>query len=725
MIAQLWVDAALNKAVCPLILITSTNVKAVENVLDSFAKIGSKIGHQRWIPYNGGFGLFMASASRETKFPTCTSDTHPFMEHESAEAVASAQNSYLSNASTHFSKRWDSVEEVVEALHGELKEYQEALKNIINARYAIFSATGNDTKTGAITICARYSSQYESEAKAEQALIESANADITLNKESIRAAEAEYETVRATIDAAEHDWSEYLSTSPLWLDLLSFLPPILRRRNARDRVFLLKNPLTAEINNRQDDVAGHFQSRRKKVFFDAKFRQAKLSKDLARAEAQKASAVERFNTAQQGQTQIKKLLKNWQAALGIKYQQMNDVSLVALNDKLDTTIRARMFCLTDHYWSGMWLIEMQERLATQAVDSKGVNKLEKKYRRFAKLSPCLVSNFHMAPAFFTAWQGEDKPLWNIIDLLVVDEAGQVSPDVGACMFALAKRALVVGDIYQIEPVWNTGEATDRANATKFGFTARSDDPRYDELSIAGYTSAQGNLMKIAGRGCSVQKHNDVRGLLLTEHRRCVPELIDYCNVLVYGGRLQPLRPALDPTTRLLPTFGTLDVRGKDKTVGSSRQNHEEAVAIIEWLMNNRERIENHYRDKDPSEKVPLWKSVGIVTPFSTQASLIESLLRKKMPDLAQTKTKLTVGTVHALQGAERDIVIFSPTYGQGYRGGMFFDKSPNMLNVAISRAKDSFLVIGNLALFDQTKKSKPSGLLATYLSAPKISGSLT
>lgn len=714
-VAQLWVDAALQKVACPLIVVTSTNVKAVENVLESFGKIGSKIGHQRWLPYDGGFGLFMASASRETKFPTCTSDTHPFVEQETTEAVASARKRYLGHASAYFGKEQNSVEAVVEALHAELKDYHKTLQTIVKARYAIFSATGNDTKTGAVTLCTRFMSQYEREAAAEQAIIESADAVIAQNKKQSKAVEANYEAVRAKIDATERRWSEYLATSPLWLDLLSFLSPVLRRRNARDRAFLLSNPLTAEMNNRQEDITGHFRSLSKKALTYKQAELAKLAADLAHAEEQKASAVARLNTAKQGDARIKRLLKNWRDSLGTKHEPMADVSLVAMNDKLDTAIRASMFCVADRYWSGMWLLEMQERLDKQITDTKGRSKLEAKYRRFAKLSPCLVSNFHMAPAFFTAWQGEDMPLWNTIDLLVVDEAGQVSPDVGAGMFALAKRALVVGDIYQIEPVWNTGEATDRANAVKFGLTARTDDPRYDKLTIAGYTAAQGNLMKIAGRGCAIQKYDDVRGLLLTEHRRCVPELVAYCNELVYAGRLQPLRPALDPATRLLPVFGRLDVQGRDKKVGTSRQNYDEAAAIVAWLQDNRARIENHYRDKETGEMVPLWKSVGIVTPFSTQANQIERLLRKEMPDLARKNTKLTVGTVHALQGAERDIVIFSPTYGQGYNGGMFFDKSPNMLNVAVSRAKDSFLVIGNLALFDQTKKSKPSGLLATYL----------
>ena len=100
----------------------------------------------------------------------------------------------------------------------------------------------------------------------------------------------------------------------------------------------------------------------------------------------------------------------------------------------------------------------------------------------------------------------------------------------------------------------------------------------------------------------------------------------------------------------------------------------------------------------------------MVTPFAAQAGLINSLLRRELGKDAG----ITVGTVHALQGAERAIVLFSPTYGT-VPLDPFYDQAPNMLNVAVSRAKDSFVVIGNLALFDATKPGTPSGLLAGYL----------
>lgn len=56
---------------------------------------------------------------------------------------------------------------------------------------------------------------------------------------------------------------------------------------------------------------------------------------------------------------------------------------------------------------------------------------------------------------------------------------------------------------------------------------------------------------------------------------------------------------------------------------------------------------------------------------------------------------IKLGTVHALQGAERSIVIFSMVYGPNEVGNMFFDSGVNLLNVAVSRAKDSFIVFTN------------------------------
>jgi superfamily I DNA and/or RNA helicase len=72
--------------------------------------------------------------------------------------------------------------------------------------------------------------------------------------------------------------------------------------------------------------------------------------------------------------------------------------------------------------------------------------------------------------------------------------------------------------------------------------------------------------------------------------------------------------------------------------------------------------------------------------------------------------EMTVGTVHSLQGAERLLVIFSPTYSKDSDGG-FMDRSPSMLNVAASRAKDNFLVFGDMAISILRTKVHPADCL--------------
>ncbi|HCN0199932.1 TPA: DNA helicase, partial [Escherichia coli] len=148
--------------------------------------------------------------------------------------------------------------------------------------------------------------------------------------------------------------------------------------------------------------------------------------------------------------------------------------------------------------------------------------------------------------------------------------------------------------------------------------------------------------------------------------------------------------------------------GKGELASSgSRYNLLEAETIAAWLAENQQNIEAHYGKS-------LHEVVGIVTPFSAQVSTIKQALGKQGISTGTNEKSLTVGTVHSLQGAERAIVIFSPVYSKHEDGG-FIDSDNSMLNVAVSRAKDSFLVFGDMDLFEIQPPSSARGLLAKYL----------
>lgn len=133
----------------------------------------------------------------------------------------------------------------------------------------------------------------------------------------------------------------------------------------------------------------------------------------------------------------------------------------------------------------------------------------------------------------------------------------------------------------------------------------------------------------------------------------------------------------------------------------------EAETIAAWVMENKEKIENDYHKS-------IYEVIGVVTPFSAQVASIRQAFEKLGLWNASDENGITIGTVHSLQGAERAIVIFSPVYSKHEDGG-FIDSDNSMLNVAISRAKDSFLVFGDMDLFEVQPPSSPRGLLAKYL----------
>lgn len=70
--------------------------------------------------------------------------------------------------------------------------------------------------------------------------------------------------------------------------------------------------------------------------------------------------------------------------------------------------------------------------------------------------------------------------------------------------------------------------------------------------------------------------------------------------------------------------------------------------------------------------------------------------------------------MHALQGAERKVIIFSQVYSR-HADGQFIDSDPAMLNVAVSRAKDSFLVFGDLDVLSSAARGTPRRLLNDFL----------
>lgn len=391
-------------------------------------------------------------------------------------------------------------------------------------------------------------------------------------------------------------------------------------------------------------------------------------------------------------------------------------------DEIDISLRHKAFLLSTHYWEARWLEATKNALENETEKGTGERVISEKWKRRAMLTPCFVATFYMAPTHFvySQYQGENEagnpifeylPLYNFLDLLIIDEAGQVTPEVSIPVFALAQKAIVVGDLKQIEPIWSIPPKIDLGNLIKDHII--TEPTQSDYLNDIGFLASSGSIMKMAQNACEhettlVAKKES--GLILLEHRRCNDEIISFCNELAYGGILRPMK-GLASEDQLFPSMTAYHIEGVSERKFNSRRNLNEVKAIISWINEHKEAIQNTYN-------VTSVESVlGIITPFASQ----KSELAKMLSDTGFKVNDIKLGTVHALQGAERSIVLFSSVYSHDDEGVLFFDKDnkPNMLNVAVSRAKDSFILFGDTRIFDATKNT-PSGVLKKHLNIVEV-----
>lgn len=394
------------------------------------------------------------------------------------------------------------------------------------------------------------------------------------------------------------------------------------------------------------------------------------------------------------------------------------------DSKADTDSRFELFQAAVHYWEGRWLLE-QIQLTGCKLDERSLLP----WRRLAMLTPCMATTLHSGPKQFTDNNGE--PLWNSIDLLIVDESGQVLPALAGGLLALAKRAVFVGDVYQLQPISKMSMWVDKGDAEKAELV--EDDENYEALvkqSLWTCADQKGTMPSAmrraqirswwsepAGKDAESKKENKVRGLWLREHHRCVESIAQYAKDLIYKDCLEPKRPDEGVKEHPWPIWGFAHVIGneeKGKGFGVSRCNPIEAEAIAAWLAEHCEELKKVYG------KESLAEIVAITTPFRAQAETLQRVLREEKRLGSDVAEKMKVGTVHVLQGAERPIVIFSPVVVSAKNMDTpFFEKTVEMLNVAVTRAKDHFWVFGDIHVFTafkcDPKSPSPSGQLARFL----------
>ncbi len=257
----------------------------------------------------------------------------------------------------------------------------------------------------------------------------------------------------------------------------------------------------------------------------------------------------------------------------------------------------------------------------------------------------------------------------IFDLLIIDEASQCTLTNILPLIYRAKRIAIIGDTNQLPAISNISAGKELTLASKHGISKW--------LDLLGHNN--NNVFKI-GMHCLPRGRAEIISLI--EHYRSHPLIIGFSNHYIYQKRLRLKKELLQDNAQSAKSgiFG-INVSGVcDRgSGGKSWINPNEIKVICELVQ--------EFQNKDHFSHL----NIGIVSPFSAQIKEIQ----KKLNELDLTNN-ISVGTAHAFQGDERDIIIFSPVIAGGMRkGAIKFANSPNLINVAMTRAREALFVVGD------------------------------
>lgn len=282
-----------------------------------------------------------------------------------------------------------------------------------------------------------------------------------------------------------------------------------------------------------------------------------------------------------------------------------------------------------------------------------------------KLKPCLLMSPLSVAQYLDAGFAQ-------FDLVVFDEASQIPVWDAVGAIARGKQLVVVGDPKQLPPT---------------NFFNKSSDSDPDGTSPDQVDDLESILDECLGAG--------MNRLSLKWHYRSRHEsLITFSNVNYYDSRLVtfPSPVTDDIAVRFERVHGVYDR-------GGSRTNRAEAEAIVKG-------IEQHFLSADKKDL-----TLGVVTFNQPQQDLIETLLdarRNASPALdraiaASVREPLFIKNLENVQGDERDVILFSITYGKDAAGKMLMNFGPlngegghRRLNVAISRAREGVVIYSSL-----------------------------
>ena len=285
-------------------------------------------------------------------------------------------------------------------------------------------------------------------------------------------------------------------------------------------------------------------------------------------------------------------------------------------------------------------IILTEDKETQAIsfakylsDSENIKKLQ-------KIFPIIATTCISAHRL-----GKPEPLF---DMTIIDEASQCNTAISLVPIIRGESLMLVGDPQQLNPVIVLDEMTNQKLKKRYNV---SDDYDYRKNSIYKTYLA-----------CDAVSDE----ILLHNHYRCHKQIIEFNNKKYYNSKLHVMTESKEAQPLIY-----VNVQNDEADYKNTAPS--EASEIIKYAAANKD------------------KSIGVITPFVNQKNLIEKMLK------SENLSNVTCGTVHAFQGDEKDVVLFSTAITNQTKAGTYewLKNNKELINVATSRAKEKLIVLSN------------------------------
>lgn len=276
------------------------------------------------------------------------------------------------------------------------------------------------------------------------------------------------------------------------------------------------------------------------------------------------------------------------------------------------------------------------------------------------------------------------------DLVIVDEASQLGIE-SLFLFFIAKKIIVVGDDQQISPA-GVGVADSSIAGLQQHFL--------EGLPHQHALSPQSSLYANA-------KIRFNQNIVLREHFRCMPEIIQFSNDLCYASNGTPLDPLrADSSVQLAPLVVRHVADGYREGGPQRAQNRPEADALVAQLCACIE--DERYKGM----------TMGVISlQGEAQARLIEDKLHQVLEPEVIHERKIICGDAYAFQGDERHVIFLSMVAAPGEKriGVLSNDAARQRFNVAASRAQDQLWLFHTAELESLSSKCMRHHLLSYML----------